>query len=66
MTECKLTVAENGYILEYEGDFPAVFVFEGEGLPPELLREIMCDLGEAIDSENYKFKITVNVEPIKE
>lgn len=69
-TEFELTLADNGYILSTPQD-ELLLVYEGEAIPEgiseSMLRELMCDLEEAIDNGEYgKFKITVSVEPIKD
>lgn len=61
MTEFKLSLAENGYILDYHN---TRMVFEGGNeLPLRLMKELLCDVTEQLDSGVCeKIKITINVE----
>ena len=61
MTEFTLTLAENGYILDYHN---TRMVFEGGNeMPLRLMKELLCDVTELLDSgECEKIKISINVE----
>ena len=64
MTEFTLTLAENGYILDYNEPQPTRLEFEGgNGLPLRLMNELLGDVTDLIDSgECEKIKLTINVE----
>ena len=64
MTEFTLTLAENGYILDYNEPQPTRLVYEGgNGLPLRLMNELLGNVMELIDSgESDKIKVTINVE----
>ena len=64
MTEFILTLADNGYILEYNDPQPTKLVYEGgSGLTLRLMNELLGDVTELIDSgESDKIKVTINVE----
>lgn len=66
MTEYKVTLADNGYIVEYD-NFKEVYMSsfaDGDGMP---LKMMECLLAELIDSINHdprpEFTVTINVDP---
>lgn len=65
MTEFTLTVADNGYILDYAEPQATCLVYEGgTDLPLRLMNELLGDITEAVEKGLCKIKITINVEEL--
>lgn len=64
ITEATLEVADNGYVLRIDQD-EMVLVYEGTKLPDDIGGELLSDLDDLIDKEEYSaFRIRVEVIPI--
>ena len=64
ITEATLEVADNGYVLRIDQD-EMVLVYEGTKLPDDIGVELLSDLDDLIDKEEYSaFRIRVEVIPI--
>lgn len=64
MSEYTLTLADNGYVLEYDNPQPTRLVYEGgTELPLRLMSELLGDITEAVGKgDSEKFKVTINIE----
>lgn len=64
ITEATLEVADNGYVLRIDQD-EMVLVYEDTKLPDDIGGELLSDLDDLIDKEEYSaFRIRVEVIPI--
>lgn len=63
-TEAQLTLADNGYVLNMDAG-SMLLVYEGQKLPDGIGGELLSDLDDLIDKEEYSaFRIRVEVIPI--
>lgn len=66
MTTFRVQVADNGYIVETQGEARSLMVYEGTKVPGSMLIELLGEMIDDLHRGDNELLVSVSVEPVTE